>query len=116
MEDYQASGGEGEARGMQIPMLTHTRLMTQPCFRTSLQFTSWPHRLLSFRSRTRDRNQEYEKEKKGRKANIAEHSTMPLGKPTDELKLCYITLNKFSAKQERRTERQLGLLSTEMKD
>ena len=66
----------------------------------------------SFRSRgqsSRDKNQEHEKEKKEQEAKIAEQFTMALGKPADELKPWYVTLNKIGEKQERRTERQLGV-------
>ena len=66
----------------------------------------------SFRSRgqsSRDKNQEHEKEKKEQEAKIAEQFTMPLGKPADELKPWYVTLNKIGEKQERRTEKQLGV-------
>lgn len=66
----------------------------------------------SFRSRgqsSRDKNQEHEKEKKEQEAKIAEQFTMALGKPADELKPWYVTLNKISEKQERKTEKQLGV-------
>ena len=58
---------------------------------------------------SRDKNPEHEKEKKEQEAKIAEQFTMGLGKPADELKPWYVTLNKIGEKQERKTEKQLGV-------
>ena len=58
---------------------------------------------------SRDKNPEHEREKKEQEAKIAEQFTMALGKPADELKPWYVTLNKVGEKQERKTDKQLGV-------
>ena len=58
---------------------------------------------------SRDKNPEHEKEKKEQEAKIAEQFTMALGKPADELKPWYVTLNKIGEKQEKKTEKQLEI-------
>ena len=63
---------------------------------------SGPRKLAS-----RDKNPEYEKEKSEKEAKIAEQFNMALGKPAEELRPWYTTVDKMGEKQERKTEKQV---------
>lgn len=56
-----------------------------------------------------DKNPEYEKEKAEKEAKIAEQYNMALGRPAQELRPWYITVDKVGEKQGKKTEKQIGI-------
>ncbi|KAF8469710.1 hypothetical protein BDZ91DRAFT_63594 [Kalaharituber pfeilii] len=56
-----------------------------------------------------EKNPEYEKEKAEKEAKIAEQYNMALGKPADELRPWYVTVDKVGEKQERKSDKQIGI-------